>query len=620
MEVIKKMGLRRTLSLIIIVMGVLFVVSIFAIVTSVTRGVLSEAIEQSVGMELLSANSTLNMMEKSNGTKNDILLSNAELMSELLGGFKEQDQVVMLEGTPTKLWTLNGKEVQNSDLAKLIAQKSGSHFTIFQKTDAGYVIIVTTVKNSNGSDAVGTMLSYDSPVVKAIESGQKFEGIADILGSDYLAYYMPLKINGVIRGMFFTGTEMSILMAQYREFSTSNILDHGRSLWLSARHNKAVAGTGTDVFSIPDVVYSQMRKNSSSINRIMFDKDGEDYEIQYIYNNYAKAYVSFVYPVSDKYSKLNGTTGLIFLTLLLVIGIIMVVLNVFISRILKSIGGEPEDVENVVNKMADGDLSVDEVQSRKATGILSSCYKMSESLRSMLENVFEGSENIQNSSAEISRTTQSLSQNSNEQAATADQIVQSINYILTEIEGNAKKRGVAADIAKRIKEEVKNIQITQNDNLTAVKNISEKIDIINDIAFQTNILALNAAVEAARAGEHGKGFAVVASEIRKLAEKCKTSASDIIESAQNTVLSTETAYEKLAGILPEVDKSAEMIRQIAEAGQNQTMTIALIDENVKQLNNSIQANAAASEELAVSAQELDDQARRFREGTSEFKL
>ena len=327
-----------------------------------------------------------------------------------------------------------------------------------------------------------------------------------------------------------------------------------------------------------------------------------------------------MYPVNDKYSKLNGTTGLIFLTLLLVIGIIMVVLNVFISRILKSIGGEPEDVENVVNKMADGDLSVDEVQSRKATGILSSCYKMSESLRSMLENVFEGSENIQNSSAEISRTTQSLSQNSNEQAATADQIVQSINYILTEIEGNAQKRGVAADIAKRIKEEVQNIQITQNDNLTAVKNISEKIDIINDIAFQTNILALNAAVEAARAGEHGKGFAVVASEIRKLAEKCKTSASDIIESAQNTVLSTETAYEKLAGILPEVDKSAEMIRQIAEAGQNQAMTIALIDENVKQLNNSIQANAAASEELAVSAQELDDQARRFKESTSEFKL
>ena len=230
MEVIKKMGLRRTLSLIIMVMGVLFVVSIFAIVTSVTRGVLSEAIEQSVGMELLSANSTLNMMEKSNGTKNDILLSNAELMSELLGGFKEQDQVVMLEGTPTKLWTLNGKEVQNSDLAKLIAQKSGSHFTIFQKTDAGYVRIVTTVKNSNGSDAVGTILSYDSPVVKTIESGQKFEGIADILGSDYLAYYMPLKINGVIRGMFFTGTEMSILMAQNREFSTSNILDHGRSL------------------------------------------------------------------------------------------------------------------------------------------------------------------------------------------------------------------------------------------------------------------------------------------------------------------------------------------------------------------------------------------------------
>ena len=133
-------------------------------------------------------------------------------------------------------------------------------------------------------------------------------------------------------------------------------------------------------------------------------------------------------------------------------------------------------------------------------------------------------------------------------------------------------------------------------------------------------MALNAAVEAARAGEHGKGFAVVAAEIRKLAEKCKNSATDIIESAQNTVQSTETAHSKLAEILPEVDKSAEMINQIAEAGNNQAMSISLIDENVKQLNNSIQANAAASEELAVSAQELDDQAKRFRESTEEFKL
>lgn len=619
---VKSMGLKQTLTLIIIAMGVLFIIALFSIVTTITRNVLSSAIEQSVGMELQSTAAMLNTLERSNSDKNNILLSNAEVIENVMGGFQEYDETVTQNGSVTKLWKLGGHTVQNSDLARLIAQKTGSHFTIFQKTGTGYVRIATTIKNDNGEDALGTMLGFDSPVVQTIEAGQKFEGVADIIGKKFLAFYIPIKINGEIRGMYFTGTEMNALMTQNKEYTTSNILDNGYSLWLSARENREVAGTETKKGNnIPDNVYAEMSKSQSTdIKKIIFDYKGEDYEVQYLYNDYAKAYISFVYPVSDKYVKLQRASVILFITLVGVILIMIIILNIFVNKILRSIGGEPSDVEKVVNKMADGDLRISEKNAHNATGILAACYKMAGNLKGMLDKVFEGSENIQNSSAEISRTTHSLSQNSNEQAATADQIVQSINYILDEINGNANKRQVAANIADKIKADVQNIQVTQNMNLTAVRNISEKIEIINDIAFQTNILALNAAVEAARAGEHGKGFAVVAAEIRKLAEKCKNSATDIIESAQNTVQTTETAFAKLAEILPEVDKSAEMINQIAEAGNNQAMSITLIDENVKQLNNSIQANAAASEELAVSAQELDDQAKRFRESTEEFKL
>jgi methyl-accepting chemotaxis protein len=617
----KNMGLRQTLTLVIVAMGVLFIITLFSIVNTITRQVLSDAIEQSVGMELQSTNSMLNTMERSNAAKNDILLSTAQTTCELLGGFKEFDENIVLNGITTKLWKMGGLPVQNSDFSKRIAENSGNHFTVFQKTPEGYVRISSTIKNSNGTEAVGTVLSYDSPVVRAVEAGQKFEGVADILGKKFMAFYIPIRINGEIRGMYFTGTEMSILMAQNKEYTTSNVLDHGYSLWISALHNELVPGTGENRNTIPDAVYSQISgRQSGVINKLIFDNNGEDYEIQYLYNDYAKAYISFIYPVSDKYAKLQKASVIIFVTLIIIIVLMVIALNLFVNKVLHSVGGEPSDVEKVVNIMADGDLRIADSNALKATGILAACYKMAGNLKGMLNKVFEGADNIKNSSTEINRTTQSLSQNSNEQAATADQIVQSINYILTEIENNAQKRQVAANIADKIKIDVKNIQVTQNDNLTAVRNISEKIDIINDIAFQTNILALNAAVEAARAGEHGKGFAVVAAEIRKLAEKCKNSAADIIESAQNTVQSTEKAYSKLAEILPNVDKSAEMINQIATAGNNQAVTISLIDENVKQLNNSIQANAAASEELAVSAQELDDQAKRFRESTEEFKL
>jgi methyl-accepting chemotaxis protein len=622
MAKVKTMGLKQTLTLIIVAMGVFFIIAFFSIVTTITRKVLSSAIEQSVGMELQSTAAMLNTLEKSNSEKNNILLSNAEVIETVMGGFQEYNETITQNGTTTKLWKLGGHTVQNSDLARLIAQKTGSHFTIFQKTSVGYVRIATTIKNDNGEDALGTILGFDSPVVQTIESGQKFEGVADIIGKKFLAFYIPIKINGEIRGMYFTGTEMNVLMTQHKEYTTSNILDNGYSLWLSAKENREVAGTENHKGnSIPDNVYAEMKKNQSTdIEKISFEYKGEDYEIQYLYNDYAKAYITFVYPVSDKYVKLQRGSLILFITLLGVILIMIIILNFFVNKILRSIGGEPTDVEQVVNKMANGDLRISEKNSHYATGILAACYKMADNLKGMLDKVFEGSDTIQNSSAEISRTTHSLSQNSNEQAATADQIVQSINYILDEINNNANKRQVAANIADKIKVDVQNIQVTQNQNLTAVRNISEKIEIINDIAFQTNILALNAAVEAARAGEHGKGFAVVAAEIRKLAEKCKNSATDIIESAQNTVQTTETTFSKLAEILPEVDKSAEMINQIAEAGTNQAMSISLIDENVKQLNNSIQSNAAASEELAVSAQELDEQAKRFRESTEEFKL
>jgi methyl-accepting chemotaxis protein len=361
------------------------------------------------------------------------------------------------------------------------------------------------------------------------------------------------------------------------------------------------------------------RNKDGQIHKIDFEHKGTDYETVYIWDAPIYSYIMFIYPVSDKFEDVPALILPVALAAAVIIVMLIIATDGMLKKIINNVGGEPKYVKAAVENIANGDMT-DLRDPEKATGILKSVYTMAENLKNVLLGLHEGANNIQTSSLEIGRTTNMLSRTSVQQSDTAYNIVDTMTEISEKINQNAELAVKAGHITRKISEDVSKIKTAQDESFNAVKDISEKIDIINDIAFQTNILALNAAVEAARAGEHGKGFAVVAAEIRKLAEKSKHSANDIISGAQTSVQATAKSTDLINNILPDIEECTNLIGKVEVSAGSQKSAIDSVDSSIKGLHELIQNNAAANEQLAARAKELSLQADVFRESADVFRF
>jgi methyl-accepting chemotaxis protein len=158
------------------------------------------------------------------------------------------------------------------------------------------------------------------------------------------------------------------------------------------------------------------------------------------------------------------------------------------------------------------------------------------------------------------------------------------------------------------------------ETVASMKQITEKISIIEEIARQTNLLALNAAIEAARAGEHGKGFAVVAAEVRKLAERSQTAAGEINRLADSSMQVAESSGQMLGRIVPDIKKTAELVQEISAASNEMNSGVDQINRAIQQLEQVIQQNASSSEELTSTAEDLAAQSELLTEMIDYFKV
>jgi methyl-accepting chemotaxis protein len=303
-------------------------------------------------------------------------------------------------------------------------------------------------------------------------------------------------------------------------------------------------------------------------------------------------------------------------------GIAIVLATGIAFWVTRSITRPVNEAVGVANQLANGDLTVRiEVDSKDETGmLLTAMQNMVARLSQIITEVRSAADNLSSASEEVSATAQSLSQASSEQAASVEETSASVEQMSASINQNTENAKVTDSMASQAAKQATEGGEAVGQTVAAMKQIAEKIGIIDTIAYQTNLLALNAAIEAARAGEHGKGFAVVAAEVRKLAERSQTAAQEIGEVAGNSVQMAEKAGKLLDEMVPSINKTSDLVQEITAASEEQSSGVAQINTAMTQLNQITQQNASSSEELAATAEEMSSQAEQLQHTMSFFKV
>jgi methyl-accepting chemotaxis protein len=281
-----------------------------------------------------------------------------------------------------------------------------------------------------------------------------------------------------------------------------------------------------------------------------------------------------------------------------------------------------EKLKIVVQKVSNGDLSQTIYSGKKdEIGVLFDAMKvMVEKLKTVIEDVQTAAGNVASGSRQISTGSEQMSQGTTEQAASAEETSSAVEEMNATIRQNADNALQTEKIALKSANDATESGRAVSEAVGAMKEIASKISIIEEIARQTNLLALNAAIEAARAGEHGRGFAVVASEVRKLAERSQVAAAEIGRLSGSSVEIAVNAGVMLNKLVPDIQKTAELVQEISVSSKEQAGGAAQINSSIQQLNKVIQQNAGATEEMASTAQELAAQAGQLLESIEFFKI
>lgn len=448
-------------------------------------------------------------------------------------------------------------------------------------------------------------------------------------GSDFV------KVNGSLFAIsvfpLINGNKTENVIIGFKELSTQEIVDKVKEATLSeatifdeyTRQVTTIDGMKGTTLANPEII-DRVKKEQKAISVI--NKIG------------TKDSISCYFPIFNKNGEVLTTLYLgkpltvaelvsaaIFQPLIIFSVLCMIVIAIlFIILITRLISHPISLINAAVTNLSSGDADLTyrlpEYGNNEFTQVARGVNKFIEILQETIIKVQNIANEVLKGSVQISSSSQMISSGAAEQAASMEEMAATMTQIAENISLTANNADKTRTIAESTCEEGRDGSVAVNSAVEAVKEITSKIAVIQDITSQTNLLALNAAIEAARAGDAGKGFAVVANEVRKLAERTKNVATDIVELSGQTLSAADNADQKIQTVIPKIEETTDLIEKISVACGEQNLSTSQINSAIQQLDTVVQQNASSSEELAAMSEELSASAQNLVDVASIFKV